>query len=158
MECSCCFDDCLFRGMTQCSEGHLFCSSCAKRTVEEAIGSRKTELKCIAAAMDSSSTGKNGMCGGEFMMAQLKAIVDKKTLNAYHVLVQEIEIRRALVDNRQDVTHGGDDDMQIIGGTYSEFVACPKCTYGAIMESRAEEDKTFRCMNPQCGEVTCRLC
>ena len=34
---------------------------------------------------------------------------------------------------------------------------CPFCDFSAICES-VEIDKEFRCMNPECERISCRLC
>ena len=142
MECLCCFIDRPFQMMTQCTDGHLFCKSCVRRCVEEAIGSRKPQLKCVAATNERA-------CLGTFPMSEIRKIVDEKTMSAYERLVQEMEIEKALRIHDAD-----DGDAR--GG--SQFVSCPFCPFGAEMETTPEEDKLFRCQNPDCMKLSCRLC
>ena len=35
---------------------------------------------------------------------------------------------------------------------------CPFCEFATIMDRPPEEDKVFKCQNPECGEESCRLC
>lgn len=57
--------------MIACTDGHLFCRDCAKRAIEEAVGNRKPELKCIAAAMTTSTSSDRGMCSGKFLLKEV---------------------------------------------------------------------------------------
>ena len=35
---------------------------------------------------------------------------------------------------------------------------CPFCEFASIMETTPEENKVFKCLNPECGKESCRLC
>ena len=35
---------------------------------------------------------------------------------------------------------------------------CPFCEFATIMDTTPEEDKVFRCHNPECGKDSCRIC
>ena len=37
IECGCCYDDCRFEDMVQCSDGHLFCRKCVENYTRESV-------------------------------------------------------------------------------------------------------------------------
>lgn len=68
--------------MVQCPDAHLFCRDCARRSAEECIGNRKTNLNC----MDQSG------CKLAFAESEVERFLPKKSLELWHRIKQEQEI------------------------------------------------------------------
>lgn len=68
--------------MVQCPEAHLFCRDCARRSAEECIGNRKTELVC----MDQSG------CKLPFAESEVERFLSGPSLELWHRIKQEREI------------------------------------------------------------------
>ena len=75
-------------------------------------------------------------CPGNFLAAERKFYLDGKTIFALDRLEQEVALREANIEN---------------------LTSCPFCPYAAECPP-PEEDKEFRCQNPECRVVSCRLC
>ncbi|KAG9042305.1 hypothetical protein FS837_011031 [Tulasnella sp. UAMH 9824] len=84
IECGCCFAEYAFENMVQCPEAHLFCKTCARRTAEEAIGSRKPVIRC----MDQDG------CQLEFAASEIRRFLDSKAFD----LLEKIKAERAVTD------------------------------------------------------------
>lgn len=80
--------------------------------------------------MDSSG------CKAEFAKEQIRRFLDQKTMDTLERLQQQDEIRLADLD---------------------DLTSCPFCDFAAIC-APVEEDREFRCANPECEKVSCRLC
>jgi len=80
--------------------------------------------------MDSSG------CKAEFAKEQIRRFLDQKTMDTLERLQQQDEIRLADLD---------------------DLTSCPFCDFAAICPP-VEEDREFRCANPECEKVSCRLC
>ncbi|KAG9099890.1 hypothetical protein FRC06_004730 [Ceratobasidium sp. 370] len=87
VECGCCFGDFPFSWMVQCPEAHLFCRECARRSAEECIGNRKTDLVC----MDQSG------CKLAFAISEIQRFLPAKSLELWHRIKQEQEIELAQI-------------------------------------------------------------
>ncbi|KAL7748069.1 hypothetical protein RI367_006615 [Sorochytrium milnesiophthora] len=125
IECQCCFSEFLDGQMTQCPDGHLFCLTCARTACENEIGLRRIKMKCL------SSEG----CTLEFSVAELGRILSAKTLEGYHKLVAQENLRQANLEN---------------------FYECPFCDWGAIVED--DSIVLFHCENDSCKTVSCLKC
>lgn len=68
--------------MVQCPDAHLFCRDCARRSAEECIGNRKTDLLC----MDQSG------CKLAFAESEVQRFLSEKSLELWHRVKQELEI------------------------------------------------------------------
>ncbi|KAG0134298.1 hypothetical protein HOY82DRAFT_481477 [Tuber indicum] len=75
-------------------------------------------------------------CKALFPRSQMLRFLDAKTLSALAKIEQEDALRIAEIDG---------------------LVKCPFCDYGAIC-APPEVDKEFKCQNPDCMEISCRLC
>lgn len=75
-------------------------------------------------------------CRSTFSREQRAKFLDEKTIEKLECLQQQDEIRRANLQN---------------------LVACPFCDFVAECLP-TEIDREFRCHNPECEEVSCRLC
>jgi TRIAD3 protein (E3 ubiquitin-protein ligase RNF216) len=99
VECGCCFSDYPFVSyayvalfsiliifaqswMVQCPDAHLFCRDCARRSAEECIGNRKTDLLC----MDQSG------CKLAFAESEVQRFLSEKSLELWYRIKQEREI------------------------------------------------------------------
>lgn len=85
MECGCCFDDeCLFEDMAACTDGHLYCKECIRRSSEVRIGENKFDFPCL---MDS--------CGHKFPVQTLQSVLPHNVFSNVLRKMQEEEIRQA---------------------------------------------------------------
>lgn len=75
-------------------------------------------------------------CNATFSMAQRKLFLDDKLARALELIEQEAVLRMAGIEN---------------------LATCPFCQYAAEYPP-IEENKEFRCENPDCLLVSCRLC
>lgn len=75
-------------------------------------------------------------CTATFSRDQRQRFLDSKTIEKLERLQQQDEIRKAELPN---------------------LSTCPFCDFAAICPP-VEEDREFRCHNPECAEVSCRLC
>ena len=75
-------------------------------------------------------------CKAEFAKEQIQRFLDQKTMDTLERLQQQDEIRLADLD---------------------DLTSCPFCDFAAIC-APVEEDREFRCANPECEKVSCRLC
>jgi E3 ubiquitin-protein ligase RNF216 len=75
-------------------------------------------------------------CKAPFARAQLKLFLDAQILEKLERLQQQEEIRLAELD---------------------DLVECPFCDFKAVCPP-VELDREFRCQNPDCEKVSCRLC
>ncbi|KAF4306249.1 Zinc finger C6HC-type protein [Botryosphaeria dothidea] len=75
-------------------------------------------------------------CGAEISQAQLKAFLKPEEYKRLEMLQQWDAVNMAGIEN---------------------FVRCPFCDFGAECEP-VETDREFRCQNPNCRIVSCRLC
>ncbi|RMJ27552.1 Ring finger protein [Aspergillus sp. HF37] len=77
-----------------------------------------------------------GGCQAGFSRRQLRDVLGDATMDKLDSLQQEDEIRRACPDGLE---------------------GCPFCDFKAICPP-VEENREFRCFNPECEIVSCRLC
>ncbi|KAL3478611.1 hypothetical protein BJX99DRAFT_102003 [Aspergillus californicus] len=75
-------------------------------------------------------------CQADFARPDLLEVLGSSLMEKLDALQQDDEIRKAGLDGLED---------------------CPFCEYKAILPS-VEEDREFRCENPACKSVSCRLC
>ena len=130
MNCECCFTDHPMNRMVHCdaTDFHWFDYECAGNLAKSQIGASKYELKCMF-------TGAGG-CQAHFAKDQVKLFLDAKSIETLEAIEQEANIRTAGIEGLE---------------------TCPSCHYAAEYPS-VEENKEFRCDNPDCGLVSCRLC
>jgi hypothetical protein len=102
-ECGCCFAEYDFSSMTQCEQGHLFCSECAKRGAQSVIGHRKIDIMCLC------STEK---CDYKFADSEIQRFLPQREFEAYIQLCQEINITKAGLEG---------------------FESCPFCPFGMLL-------------------------
>lgn len=75
-------------------------------------------------------------CNASFSLDQRRVFLDDKLTTALELIEQEAVLRMAEIEN---------------------LATCPFCPYAAEYPP-VEENKEFRCENPDCRVVSCRLC
>ncbi|ELU38545.1 IBR domain-containing protein [Rhizoctonia solani AG-1 IA] len=161
LECGCCFGDYPFSWMIQCPDAHLFCRDCARRSAEECIGNRKTELLC----MDQSG------CKQAFAESEIQRFLSDKSLELWHRIKQEKEIELAQIDGLEScpfcsyavVIENEEERLFRCENSSCGIVSCRKC------KKEAEKDKALdgrhsieEAMNfvkeSGCNKMTCPGC
>lgn len=85
LECSCCFDDeCLLEDMMACSDGHLFCKDCVKRSSETVIGDGKSQFPCLEAD-----------CEHVFPLSVIQVVLPHNSFSSLLRRLQEEEVKQA---------------------------------------------------------------
>ncbi|OCF78207.1 hypothetical protein I204_00144 [Kwoniella mangroviensis CBS 8886] len=74
-------------------------------------------------------------CTSAFPESELTRCLSEKSLQLYHRLKQAKELEQAEIEGLE---------------------SCPSCPYATIIDN--PDEKLFRCMNEECGQVTCRGC
>jgi len=72
-----------------------------------------------------------------FPDSELRRILSPKLLELYERVRQRRDIEAAGLDGLEE---------------------CPFCEFQVVMDVDAEVDKLFRCLNEDCGKVSCRKC
>lgn len=128
MECGCCFDEVTIQNITHCN-GDEAHFFCLECARSNA-NSDIGNSRYALCCMDFSG------CKSTFSRDQRARFLDAKTIEKLERLQQQDEIRLA--------------DLQNLS-------TCPFCDFAAICPP-VEVDKEFRCHNPECDTVSCRLC
>ncbi|KAJ1451929.1 hypothetical protein M885DRAFT_528338 [Pelagophyceae sp. CCMP2097] len=130
IECGCCFDDeCPLADVVQCSEGHVFCTSCLKRYAAEAVfggGQGCVGLACI-------SSGGADKCPGTFFDSALQKALPTKEYDQLHETAAVAAVRKAALD----------------------VFACPACGVAAEFDANR---MGFECPQQGCPHKCCRGC
>jgi TRIAD3 protein (E3 ubiquitin-protein ligase RNF216) len=127
-ECGICFEECALNRMVQC-EGETIHWFCRTCLRSQA------ESQIGMAKYELTCMSMDG-CSAGFSLAQRALFLDKKLTTALDRIEQEAVLRMAGIENLE---------------------TCPFCPYAAEYPP-VEVDKEFRCDNPQCQQVSCRLC
>lgn len=128
MDCGCCFTEQPINRMTHCN-GDEPHFFCLD------CAKRNVEVdigqsRCRPKCMDVSG------CSGGFDRVQLLHFLELKTFEALERMQQQEDIRLAGLDDLEE---------------------CPFCDFKAICPP-VDVDREFRCGNPECTKVSCRLC
>ncbi|KAL5637480.1 hypothetical protein ACGC1H_004038 [Rhizoctonia solani] len=137
LECGCCFGDYPFSWMIQCPDAHLFCRDCARRSAEECIGNRKTELLC----MDQSG------CKLAFVESEIQRFLPEKSLELWHRIKQEKEIELAQIDGLETcpfcsyavVIENEEERLFRCENSACSMVSCRKCKKEDHLPKSCEE-------------------
>ncbi len=78
-----------------------------------------------------------GQCEEVFELSTLQKALKPNTFAKWLSRIQLAEIEKAEIDGLEQ---------------------CPFCPFATIIDTRPEEDKVFRCQNPDCSKDSCRLC
>ena len=90
-------------------------------------------------AIGDGKTGLSclGQCEDTFELAILQHVLNANMFSKWIKKIQLAEVEKAEIDGLE---------------------RCPFCEFATIMETTPEEDKVFRCRDPECGKESCRLC
>ncbi|KAI0890273.1 uncharacterized protein GGS22DRAFT_150457 [Annulohypoxylon maeteangense] len=127
-ECGCCFEECAINRMIHCDGEN------PHRFCRDCMKSQVdaniglSKYELTCMSMDGCSAGFEG--------SQRKLFLDKKTLMALDRLEIDASLRMAGLENLE---------------------TCPFCPYAAEYPP-PEVNKEFRCDNPECEKISCRLC
>ncbi|KAI1356254.1 hypothetical protein F5Y01DRAFT_301221 [Xylaria sp. FL0043] len=127
-ECGICFDECALNRMVRCG-GQPMHLFCRKCLRTQA------ESQIGMAKYELTCMSLDG-CSAGFSRSERARFLNKKLTVALDRLEQEAVLRIAGIENLE---------------------TCPFCSYAAEYPP-VEVDKEFRCENPRCGQVSCRLC
>ncbi|TGJ85412.1 hypothetical protein E0Z10_g3378 [Xylaria hypoxylon] len=127
-DCGICFEECALNRMVQC-EGEPMHWFCRNCLRYQA------ETQIGMAKYELTCMSLDG-CSAGFSRAQRALFLDKKLTVALDRIEQEAVLRMAGIENLE---------------------TCPFCPYAAEYPP-VEVDKEFRCDNPHCQQVSCRLC
>ena len=128
VECHCCFSDLALNKATHC-DGEEPHFFCFDCAKRNA-NNEIGNSRYKLRCMDCSG------CKADFAKEQIRRFLDQKTIDTLERLQQQEEIRLADLD---------------------DLTSCPFCDFAAIC-APVEEDREFRCANPECEKVSCRLC
>ncbi|SLM40238.1 hypothetical protein LPUS_10983 [Lasallia pustulata] len=128
MECQCCFSSTPFHKATHCS-GDEPHFFCLE-CAKNYAASELGKQKWKLSCMDGSG------CEAEFDRAQKLRFLDEKTFQTFERLEQQAAIKQAEMEG---------------------LASCPFCDFAAICPP-VKVDREFRCRNPECEKVSCRLC
>ena len=120
---------------------HFFCYECLKSYVEVSlIGSGKCAPDCFAITESE--------CHGIIEMAQIKAVLSDSSVTRLERMQQQQSLREAFTDEVDALQQGqGREALE----------QCPKCEYQAWVDASLT-DTLFECINPACGQISCRAC
>ncbi|KAI1095048.1 hypothetical protein F5B19DRAFT_443173 [Rostrohypoxylon terebratum] len=127
-DCGCCFEECAINRMIHCD------GETTHRFCRDCMKSQ-VETNIGLSKHELSCMSMDG-CSGSFDGAQRKLFLDKKTIMALERLEFEASLRMAGIENLE---------------------TCPFCPYAAEYPP-PEVNKEFRCENPGCEKISCRLC
>lgn len=127
-ECGCCFDEQPMNRMVHCDSQEKHWFCCA-------CAKQMAETQVGLSKYELNCMSMDG-CAGGFSHSQRDVFLDAKLTLALDLLEQEANVRMAGIENLE---------------------TCPSCPFAAECPP-IEIDKEFRCMNPECGIVICRMC
>lgn len=128
MECQCCFDDTTINKITHC-DGPEPHFFCFSCALRNANNEIGLGRHQLL-CMDGSG------CKAHFSRTERNRFLEPKLLSKLERSEQQAELKNAGLPN---------------------LASCPFCDFAAIC-SPVEVDREFRCYNPDCGRVSCRLC
>ncbi|WWC59886.1 uncharacterized protein I303_102448 [Kwoniella dejecticola CBS 10117] len=127
--------------------GGIECGCCFGETLlEDMIQCNEGHLFCCECATQHAETklGEQSVsilcmdqsdCTSPFPDSELARLLSVKSLDLYHRLKQAKDLEQAEIEGLE---------------------SCPSCPFAAVIDNPNE--KLFRCMNKECGQVTCRGC
>lgn len=127
-DCGCCFVEYALNRMVHC-DGETLHWFCR----DCARTMAETQIGLSKYRLDCMSTDG---CAGGFAMDQKEIFLDKHSMTALDRIEQEAVLREAGIENLE---------------------TCPQCPFAAEYPP-IEEDKEFRCLNPDCAVTSCRSC
>ncbi|KAK3898961.1 hypothetical protein C8A05DRAFT_18530 [Staphylotrichum tortipilum] len=129
-ECGCCYDDVPLNRMAHCdAAGDAVHWFCYTCL-------RRTTEAAIGNSQYHLECPSTDGCDATFAKDQRALFLDDSLVKALELIEQDAVLRMAGIEN---------------------LATCPFCPYAAEYPP-VEENKEFRCENPECGRVSCRLC
>lgn len=129
VECGCCFDEFPADRVVECN-GEVTHLFCRGCMRSQA------ETNIGVSKHELTCMSMDG-CQGGFSLSQRNLFLDNKLRNALDKIEVEASLREANIEGLE---------------------TCPFCPYAAECPLPADVDKEFRCQNPKCETVSCRLC
>ncbi|KAF2869837.1 hypothetical protein BDV95DRAFT_88909 [Massariosphaeria phaeospora] len=127
-DCQCCFDDFPINRMVSCN-GDTIHFVC-KDCAKSYVENELGSSRCRPVCFADTA------CGGTFTRQQLQSFLSEKSFDRLEHMQQQ-----------QDLAAAGLDFLS----------ECPFCDYKAECLP-VDVDKEFRCQNPKCRKISCRLC
>ena len=130
LSCDCCFGEVPANRVVFCcgEPSHPCCWDCMRQYVNSQVGSASCQLKCV------NTDG----CAAIFdWQKELYGVLEESIFRKLVRLQQEEELKSAGLAGLEE---------------------CPFCDFKALYEQPPEIDREFRCSNPDCEKVSCRLC
>ncbi|KAI3402074.1 hypothetical protein diail_1, partial [Diaporthe ilicicola] len=127
-DCGCCFVEYALNRMVHC-DGEILHWFCR----DCARTMAETQIGLSKYRLDCMSTDG---CTGGFALDQKEIFLDGHSMTALDRIEQEAVLREAGIENLE---------------------TCPQCPFAAEYPP-IEEDKEFRCLNPDCAVTSCRSC
>uniref|UniRef100_A0A0A9W441 RING-type domain-containing protein n=1 Tax=Lygus hesperus TaxID=30085 RepID=A0A0A9W441_LYGHE len=116
-ECECCYSDDILPSETiMCTEAHIFCRDCVKRSTAVRIGDGLVTFPCLC----------NCASGGVIPLESIKTVLDSNSYNKVVARIQEEEVRQADIpgiEYCQRCEYAAIPDENII------IFKCPKCDF-----------------------------
>ncbi len=128
MECQCCFGDYAINKLTHC-DGEEPHFFCFE-CAQRNVQEEIGQTRYKLQCMDGSG------CKASFSHGEKQRFLDEKTFEAFERGHQQAQIRLAQLEG---------------------LSKCPFCDFAAICPP-IEIDREFRCSNPECEKISCRLC
>lgn len=128
LECQCCYTDTPINRLVSCNTPDAHVFCYS--CIKQVAKTQIGLMKYELKCMDGSG------CDGGFIKADLREALDEATLAKLEDLQLHDEVAQASIE-----------------GLYE----CPFCDFKAICPP-VEQDREFRCKNPSCKKVSCRLC
>ena len=91
----------------------------------------------VAVGEGKTALGCFGQCEDGFELATLQLALDAHMFSKWLKKIQLAEVEKADIEGLE---------------------RCPFCEFATIMDTTPEENKVLRCLNPECGKDSCRLC
>lgn len=133
-ECGCCCGDFSFDNLVQCSEGHLFCTTCVRKYVEETVfGNGKSHVKCITS---------EAVCEGFFPDSMLRQALPDATYQKY----QEAVARDVVSDAKIPLVTCCKCSLQVeLEESAGIVLVCPGCSQETCRLCGEEAHIPLRC-------------
>ena len=84
-----------------------------------------------------------GQCDENFALSTLQKALKANIFSKWLKRIQIAEIENAGLNEGLD---------------FFEIEQCPFCPFATIMDTKPDQDKLFKCRNPECSKESCRLC
>ncbi|KAJ1396678.1 hypothetical protein B484DRAFT_472247, partial [Ochromonadaceae sp. CCMP2298] len=140
IECGCCYTDCAFESLVQCTDGHLFCRNCLQHYVEQTVfGNGRSALTCMSA---------DG-CEGTFPESMLRLSLPDKVFAKYSEAQARDELKAAHLEGLT-ACHKCQQQVLMDEGAGS-VLRCPYCSAETCRLCQAEAHIPLKCLEAKEG-------